>query len=257
MIWVPFNVGRTAENCQDISQCHPGRSSPSGGATVSGACSIDHFGVPSPFPSLSFPPLRSRGLRSRPPETQLEGLGERCKQQFWCILRTYKALLMTSKMCIFLCTWFVFPCSSLPQQSSQNFYRTFFQRPLSASTWGHMPPSPLPATTEFTTYFNAIGCCTQLDLCCFVQLSTVSFCSVQICGVPLVHWIIIVTSLIGGYFVHPVGGTSSSRHCPACLPLHLVLCLRMSPISQRKKIEVPHMVWYVANSTEAYTGWPS
>jgi len=28
---------------------------------------------------------------------------------------------MTSKMCIFLCAWFDFPCPSLPHQSPQNF----------------------------------------------------------------------------------------------------------------------------------------
>jgi len=32
-----------------------------------------------------------------------------------------KTLLMKSNMCIVLCTWFVVPCPSLPQQSSQNF----------------------------------------------------------------------------------------------------------------------------------------
>jgi len=56
---------------------------------------IDHFGA------LHSPSLMSRGLRSRPFYTQLEGSGERCKlrggiwglwgfscQRFWCSLRT-------------------------------------------------------------------------------------------------------------------------------------------------------------------------
>jgi len=83
-----------------------------------------------PSPSLSSLSLRSRGLRSRPPKTQL-GVWGRCKlpSGFWGKTPAAndfgafcgETLLMTSKMCIVLYTWFVLPCPSLPQQSSENF----------------------------------------------------------------------------------------------------------------------------------------
>jgi len=61
---------------------------------------------------------------------------------------------MTSKVCIFLRTWFVLPCPSLPQQSSQHFcifrvaknYRIPFRRPLLLAFRGiYAPTYPQPA----------------------------------------------------------------------------------------------------------------
>ena len=92
------SISQNCQNCGEIlCKCAPYN----GGASVSGAREIDHFGAP--FPStpplpISLHPLTL--LRSRPPYSQLGGLRERCKlsqwgvgrspsrQQFWCILRT-------------------------------------------------------------------------------------------------------------------------------------------------------------------------
>ena len=63
-------------------------------------------------------PARSLGSAINSP------VGSGAKSQPPTILLHFEdleTLLMTSKMCIVLYTWFVFPCPFLPQQSSQNF----------------------------------------------------------------------------------------------------------------------------------------
>ena len=94
-------------------------------------------------------PARVSGDRCNFPQCGLRQSPSR--QRFWCIL-TIETLLMISKMCIVLRTWFVLPCPSLPQHSSQNFcvfcvtknYRTFFRRLPSAGARGICLPAPYP-----------------------------------------------------------------------------------------------------------------
>ena len=106
------------------------------------------FWHPLPFP---FPPLRSRLLKPS------YGVCESCKvpqwglgrnpshQRCWYTEDLIETLLMTSKMCIVLCTWFVIPCPSLPQQSAQNFCLFRVAKKLPHPLWwrpGHIPLCP-------------------------------------------------------------------------------------------------------------------
>jgi len=56
-------------------------------AGVSILAALCGFVIGGPSPPLPFPPLRSRGLRSRTPVIQLGGLGERCQFNFSWVWR--------------------------------------------------------------------------------------------------------------------------------------------------------------------------
>jgi len=90
---------------------------------------IDHFGAP--FPSCTVPstPLRRTGLKvgrlnpARGYGGALSALPVAAGASPSILLHfeDLKTPLITSKMCIVLCTWFVLPCPFLPQQSSEFF----------------------------------------------------------------------------------------------------------------------------------------
>ena len=113
---------------------------------------IDHLAPP----LLAHPfPLRSRGLKASPLKPN-RGSGKR-RQRFWCILRT-QTLLMKSKMCTVLCTWFVLPCPSLVSAELTEFcifcfaknYRTPLTAPLLAPG-AYTLPCTLPDATAACT----------------------------------------------------------------------------------------------------------
>jgi len=86
-------------------------------------------------------------------------------------------LLMTSKMCIVLRTWFILQCISLPRQSSHNFLyilcRKKLPHPLSAppllAPGSICPLCLLHAATEYRVYEKSIERCWEPQLICLPQ----------------------------------------------------------------------------------------
>jgi len=123
----------------------------SGGERVSGARGHRSFWRPPSFPvpfevgSLEVSRLKPSGVWGKAPAANDFGA-------FWDL----ETLLMTSKIYIFLCTWFVLPCQCLPQQSLQNFcifhvekipHPFLARRPLCWRPGAHAFPLPLLAAT--------------------------------------------------------------------------------------------------------------
>ena len=118
------------------------------------------------------PPFLLKVVVKVAPLNPARGFGESPAANDFGAFWVPKTLLMTSKMCIVLCTWFVLPCPSPPQRSSHNFvqsvtqnnYRTPFRRPSPLAPGGICPYLPTVLTEDvkvkskvFCTHYRASG----------------------------------------------------------------------------------------------------